>query len=78
MPHGTATCGISSFDLLEYCIGRCFKEAERRGYRGAELDQMRRLLVVTRADLRHEFYVSPPRWVDPDVYPDEEPRRQLS
>ena len=45
MPHGTATGGITSFDLLEYCIGGCFKEAERRGYRGAELDQMRRLLL---------------------------------
>ena len=78
MPHGTATGGITSFDLLEYCIGGFFKEAGRRGYRGAGLDQMRRLLVVTRADLRHEFYVGPPRWVDPDVYPDEEPKRQLS
>ena len=77
MPHGTATCGISSF-LLDYYIGACFTQAERKGYRGAELAKLRWVLVVTRAELPHEFYVNPPRRVDPDVYPDEEPEHQSS
>ncbi len=65
-------------DLLDYYIGACFRQAERKGYQGAELDKLKWVLVVTRADLPHEFYVNPPRRVDPDVYPDEEPQGQSS
>ena len=65
-------------DLLDYYIGACFRQAERKGYQGAELYKLKWVLVVTRADLPHQFYVNPPRRVDPDVYPDEEPQGQSS